>query len=499
MGISKKLVTIYVRKSRLKGDDELEITRQIELLTDYADANNMDYKEFYEEGSSEDWEGRPELQKMLKELETGIYDGVLVTEQDRMSRDATDMGLFKRFCRKEEILFYTLNKTYNFMNDDDNFMTGIQAEMDAHFMRITKRKLLRGRVQALKSGVSFGYAPFGYNKSPVKPKILIKDPNESKAVEMIFNMYVNEKAVQREIAEKVNLLGYKTRENKPFTDISISLILKNVVHKGTLSYELKGLAPIIVENAHEAIISEKLFEDAQIIRSQRRKAPPGAKDGKYLLSQLVKCAKCKTNLSFAYKRAWREKKTEMELHMMNCYASLSSKRKKEIKGKCDNIGVKASRIEEAVLQDLQGYLVNLENEIELLTQDGDSGFKDVRDKIEQIDKRLDKLDFQKSRIQEGYENGIYDADEAKNKLRRIKEDGIILKRSREEAENMDSSSEIEKRKTARERIMTVLSNEGNDIVETNRTLREVIDCIHYYKAGKDSYTQYPFKIEIVYK
>lgn len=161
MDISKRLVAIYARKSRLQNDDTMEISRQIELLTNYADDNNMEYKIFPEEGSSEDWDGRPELQKMLKELSSGIYDGVLVTEQDRLARDSTDIGLFKRMCKKESLMLFTLNKTYNFMNDDDNFMTGIQAEMDNHFMRITKRKLLRGRIQALESGVYFGVAPFG--------------------------------------------------------------------------------------------------------------------------------------------------------------------------------------------------------------------------------------------------------------------------------------------------------------------------------------------------
>lgn len=53
MAIKKRtLVAIYVRKSRLKNDDSLEITRQVELLTDYAKINNMDYEIF-----SEEWRG----------------------------------------------------------------------------------------------------------------------------------------------------------------------------------------------------------------------------------------------------------------------------------------------------------------------------------------------------------------------------------------------------------------------------------------------------------
>jgi site-specific DNA recombinase len=49
----KKLVTIYARKSRFKADDAEEIDRQIELLVNFAEINNMEYKIFSEEASSE--------------------------------------------------------------------------------------------------------------------------------------------------------------------------------------------------------------------------------------------------------------------------------------------------------------------------------------------------------------------------------------------------------------------------------------------------------------
>lgn len=504
MSATKKLVTIYVRKSRLKGDDEMEITRQIELLTDYADANNMEYIVFHEEGSSEDWEGRPELQKMLKELKSGIYDGVLVTEQDRISRDATDMGLFKRLCRKEELLFFTLNKTYNFMNDDDNFITGIQAEMDSHFMRIMKRKMLRGRIQAVESGVHFGIPPFGYDKSPTKPKILIKNPMESKAIEIIFDSYANKKLNQKEIADKINLLGYKTRENKIFTVRSISIILRNVVYIGTLLYELKNREPIVVEYAHEAIIPKKLFDETQVLRSERRVVPTSAKNGKYLLSQLIRCSECNTTLSFCMKYNKKQIKgspnrAERELSVLNCYSSLGVTRKAEVTKRCSNSGIRAWRIEDEVLLNLEDYLTQLDDEIDFILQEGDSMFDEIRLQIKQMDTRLKQLDTQRTRVQEGYESGIYDAEEAKKKLTDIKEDKIKLELSKERIENMDSSSEIERKKQTKEKVLTLLSGDALETEEANKILRGIIDYVEYFKEKPDIGKLQPFKLNIVYK
>lgn len=500
----KKLVALYGRKSRLKNDDEMEIARQIELLTDYAEVNNMEYKTFLEEGSSEDWEGRVEFQKMLKELETGIYDGVLVTEQDRIARDSTDMGLFKRLCIKEGLLLFTLNKTYDFSNDDDNFMTGIVAEMDSQFMRVMKRKMLRGRIQALESGVYFGYPPFGYDKSPTKPKILIRNPIESKAIEMVFDLYVNQNVNQTHIAEKLNLLGYRTRENKNFTARSISIILSNVAYKGTLYYELKKHVPIIVEDAHEAVIPEKLFNQAQVLRSEKRVVPQHSKMGRYLLSQLIKCPRCGTTLSFCMKYITKSSKkplnkNERESFVLNCHASLTNSKKQNNHNRCSNMGVKASRIEDYVIQSLKGRLFDLDDEIYLITQNGNSMFEDVRSQVKQIDIRIAQLDVERKRVQNGYRSGIYDDEEANVELKAIKDDGIKLKLAKEKIEKLDASSEIERKQDLKEKILLLLSNEELNISQSNDLLKEIIECVYYYKDKPDNHKIHPMQIDIKYK
>ncbi|MED3825011.1 recombinase family protein [Priestia flexa] len=113
MAIKKRtLVAIYVRKSRLKNDDSLEIARQVELLTDYAKINNMDYEIFSEEWSGEDWD-RPELKRMFVNLKKNVYDGVLVTDQDRLTRNKKDFETFVEFAKSEGLLLYTLDKIYH--------------------------------------------------------------------------------------------------------------------------------------------------------------------------------------------------------------------------------------------------------------------------------------------------------------------------------------------------------------------------------------------------
>lgn len=507
--MEKYRVVIYARKSRLKEEDAMEVERQVELLTEYASNNNMEFDVnkdiFKEEGSSEDW-NRTEFQKMLKVLESGMYDGVLVTEQDRISRDSTDMGLFKRFCVNGSILLFTLAKTYNFLNDEDSFMSGITAEMDAHFMRITKRKLMRGRIKALKEGIYFGIPPLGYTKPTTRPKHLIIEPHNAQAIKMIFDLYVNKRMTQTEIAEKLNLLGFKTLYNKTFTVRATSLILSNEAYIGTLRYELKNVEPIIVEDAHPPIIDKDTFEKAQLILAEKRVVPQDSRRGTHLLSKLIKCVKCGTTLSFSHSfKSSTKRESGKELYILNCYASLGAKKKMEVRNnpelRCDNYGSPSKYVEDMVYKNLEDYINELSERIDELKNSSDKDISSEVDKqIQLINDRLISLDKERKRVQDGYKDGIYESEEAQEIIKKIKEDKIKLEHEKKDLEQKDLSSEVLKLTETKERIIEFLSNDDSDIKSRNAFLRTVINRVDYYKGerGNGENVKRPF-VHVEYK
>ena len=500
--MTKKKVVIYVRKSRLKDTDSMEIDRQIELLVAYARKNKMDYIIFHEQGSSEDW-NRPKFQEMLLFLESENYDGILVTDQDRISRDSTDMGLFKRFCKRENLLLYTLTKTYNYLKDEDDFISGIQAEMDSQFMRITKKKMMRGRIQALERGVYFGVPPYGYTKDYAsKHKKLLIHEEESKVVKMVFDYYVNKRMNQSQIVNHINMMGIPTRENKKWTVRRTSLILSNVAYTGKLLYKLEGREPIEVEDAHDAIIDKDTFNQAQILLAERRNIPQNSRISKYMLSKLLKCPICNTTLSFShsYKSSTRRYKGK-ELYILNCWASASDIRKEdkpEIKN-CGSFGCRSEIVEAMVLDSLQSHLNEVEKEIESLLEDSSSLVDKLNEKSGSLNKRIKELDAERKRIQEGFRMGIYDSNEAQEALKENKELKLKLEAERIKIEESDSSVEIERKNKIKEKIINIIKGEG-DVATLNTYLREVVDFIYYYKEKPDTkYNKYPPIIQIYYK
>jgi len=503
---NNKLVAIYVRKSRLKTDDSMEISRQLELLTDYAEKNNMDYEVFSEEGSSEDW-NRPEYQRMLMELKRNIYDGVLCTDQDRISRDRTDFGLFVRFMKAEGLMLFTLNKTYNFMNDDDIFTSGIQSEMDNHFMRMTKRKLKRGRIQAIKKGVYFGLAPFGYSKDDTKH--LIPHPLESLVVKDIYDMYVNQGLNQVEIIEQLTLRGKLTRAGKPFTVRATALILSNVAYKGTVHYELTGEDVITVEEAHPALVDADTFNKAQLIRAGKRVVPQQSQRGVYSLSRLLVCPRCNQTLSFCMKYNKRSArnvldKTQRELYVLNCHASKGQKAKAEHKAsgeaRCSNNGIRSARVEEDILNKLREHLTDIDREIEAVL----SGSKDIISKValkqQELTLQYNNLETQKKNVQDGFKMGIYEAEEAQAEIKSIKEQQLAVQQELKGLDGADAKSEIDKHKKAKEKIERLLSMdiEANP-PKANKLLHEVIDKVYYWKEQSDVGGEKDFVTLIEYK
>ena len=82
---------LYLRKSR--ADEELghenTLARHEEMLRDLADRNNIyvDEAHIYREiVSGESIEARPQMQRLLKAVEAGMYTGVLCIELERLSR-----------------------------------------------------------------------------------------------------------------------------------------------------------------------------------------------------------------------------------------------------------------------------------------------------------------------------------------------------------------------------------------------------------------------------
>ena len=111
---------IYLRKSRKDLDAEAmgkgeTLSRHLDILKALAKRMELNVVKIYAEVvSGESIDARPQMQELLRDVETGIYDGVLVVEVERLARgDTSDQGRVAKTFKFSNTLIITPSKTYD--------------------------------------------------------------------------------------------------------------------------------------------------------------------------------------------------------------------------------------------------------------------------------------------------------------------------------------------------------------------------------------------------
>lgn len=296
----KNKVAIYLRKSR---DDEFEtreetLKRHETMLIEYVNRNNLIVTDIFREVvSGESLENRPEALKMLDNVRSGLYDGVVVVELERLSRgNQVDQAEIMEIFKKSGTKIYTLNKVYDLASenefDEDFFEFGLF--MSRREYKVIKRRLLRGKKQAQKDGYYVGSRlVYGYDKEKRgKGFVLVPNESESEVVRLIFHKFVNEGMSLAEVRDYLIKSGIRPQTAHEWSSPLIKYMLRNKTYVGYLLHDKKTKDRGWYEGLHEPLISEELFNQAQEKLQITSAKNTFMKPLKNPLASLVKCGAC---------------------------------------------------------------------------------------------------------------------------------------------------------------------------------------------------------------
>ena len=247
-----ELYCAYLRKSRADRDAELQgaeetLKRHEQILTEYAEKNHIHISQFYKEVVSGDSiEARPEMQRLLNDVEAGKWTGVLVVEVERLARGNTkDQGIVADAFKYSNTKIITPTKTYDPENEFDEEYFEFGLFMSRREYKTINRRLQRGRIASVKQGKFVGStAPFGYKKVKLphdKGFTLEPVPAEAEVVRQVFQWYCYgetqpDGSVCRlgtdAIALKLDCMGIKPANNEHWSKATISDMLKNETYTG---------------------------------------------------------------------------------------------------------------------------------------------------------------------------------------------------------------------------------------------------------------------------
>lgn len=327
-----KIIAIYMRLS--VADDDFEedesnsIKAQRDLMYQYINEKEefKDYEieEFCDDGYSGTNFDRPGVRRMLELAESGIINVIIVKDFSRFGRNSIDVGHYI-----EEIFPYTglrfiaISDRYdsnNYVGDTGGFEISIKNLISQIYAQDASKKIKTSFQSKARNGEYIGFQKiYGYVISENKKLILDREPAE--VVKKIFEMrsqgitydaiakYLNdEKFLVPRLYFKYNKFQADGTipEMNMWTRTILHKMLNNEQYTGKLIFgrykvdKIRGKTAtkvprdkwIIIENAHEPIVSEEMFN---MTKSTKRESRKGVKLGQTLFGGKVVCGCCGRN------------------------------------------------------------------------------------------------------------------------------------------------------------------------------------------------------------
>lgn len=300
----------YLRKSQ--SDDPLltveEVLSKHEAILDEWAEQHLGGKvpeenKYREVVSGETLKDRPEINIVLRRIESPKIKAVKVVEPQRLTRgDLEDIGRLMKLLKHTNTLVITPSRIYDLRDEYDWDAFERELKRGNDYLEYYKKIQARGRLLSVSQGNYLGtYPPYGFKKITVmdgkrKCPTLEEDPETADVVRMIFDMYVNQDMGTTRICNYLDSMKIKPPKGERWSPPAMKDLLDNIHYIGKVRWNFRKTVTIvedgeiiktrpnakvgeylIYEGRHEGIIPEELFNAAQAKRGRNPRTKAKAK------------------------------------------------------------------------------------------------------------------------------------------------------------------------------------------------------------------------------
>jgi DNA invertase Pin-like site-specific DNA recombinase len=224
---------------------------------------------------------RPALQRLMRDVETGLVDVVVVYKIDRLSRSLTDFSRLVEVFEANQVTFVSVTQSFNTTTSMGRLTLNIllsfaQFEREVIGERI-RDKFLASRKKGMWMG---GTVPFGYR---VENRKLIVVDSEAATVRMIFERFLAVGSATM-LARQLNAEGVASRSGKAIDKGWLYKLLNNRVYIGEAVHKR-----IAYPGEHQPIIPRDVWDKVHSIltESPRKRAGQSRRQTPALLKGLL--------------------------------------------------------------------------------------------------------------------------------------------------------------------------------------------------------------------
>lgn len=384
-----KKAGLYCRVSTDIQMEGYSIDAQKDFLKSYCKMHEIDNYEFYIDGGySGSNINRPDMQRLIEDVEDHKIDIVVVFKLDRLSRSQKDtLYLIEEVFNPNDCGFVSIKENFDTNTPFGKAMVGILSV----FAQLERETILErtriGRKKRAEEGLWYGTGnlPFAYDYDE-KKGVLVPNKEKVEIVNKMVELYLQGMPMTQVGA----LFGLQ--------DQTVRSIFTSPVGLGKIPYKDE-----IFEGQHEPIMTQETYDKLQQKMKERAVT---YKHANYLLAGKIVCGKC--GAKYRYQKAGT---SSIRLY---CYSQQTSKKNLIKDANCDNRRYYDYEIEDYVIKDLISMSLD-ESKFRHNMNMNDINVSQARiDRIAQIDKQVvNLLDY----ISEGIA-----VEETKEKIRKLQEE-----------------------------------------------------------------------------
>jgi site-specific DNA recombinase len=249
---------------------------------------------------------RPALTRLLRSVEAGELDCVVVYKVDRLSRSLLDFTRMLSVFEKHKVSFVAVTQQFNTSTSLGRLTLNILLSF-AQFERELIGERTRDKMSAARrKGKWVGGCPvLGYDVDPGGGRLVVNE-EEAERVRAIFALFEEHGSALLTLAEikrrgwRLKTWTRKTgqfRPGGPFAANSLRRLLTNILYTGAVRH--KGQS---YPGEHAAIVAPGTWERVQNLITHPAAFSRGRSRNKHLalLSGLLYCDTCSTRMAYSY-------------------------------------------------------------------------------------------------------------------------------------------------------------------------------------------------------
>ena len=239
---------------------------------------------------------REQFNEMIKQINAGKANGILVWKMDRLARNSVDEGTVKYLLQKG-IIQNIKSTDRDWYPDDNVLLASVEFGVATQYSRDLAKHIKRGLRARLEAGVRPSIAPLGYRNSKYhekgKEEILV-DEERFHLVRKIFDTFITGRYTPFQMLDMASEWGLTVKATNAYPEKKISktymyTLLSNPFYYGDFEYPLGS--GNWYHGSHQPMITKEEYDKVQWILSGK-KGSMRPKTHKFKYTGIMRCGEC---------------------------------------------------------------------------------------------------------------------------------------------------------------------------------------------------------------